>query len=524
MKLYQRILLAPALALLGLVVFGVVALRAHSVGQEAMQDIFHRRFAMYEKAGRISGALDRVNANLYRLVTWIGNYNEAQIAQKAAGFANDVDQITGTVRQLQSLPDVSEEEAQQLRAVLDQVVTYKKHMGTAVDLASSDLSMGLSALQTADKTFQDLRQQLDGLIEVERRQAEIHYAQATASYRSVVVLAVLVMALALLAVVLVTARVTRTLVRELGGEPGLAAQVAHQVAEGKLAVAIATRPGDDTSLLAAMKMMVAQLVTVVSEVRHSAEGLRSASEQVSGTAQTLSQGTASQSAAVEETSAALEEMSASIDQTAGNGRQTEQSATRGARDAAESGESVRQTVRAMKSIAEKISVINEIAYKTNLLALNAAIEAARAGEHGRGFAVVASEVRKLAETSQAAAHEISALAMSSVGMAERTGELLGALVPSIEQTATLVRETTTAASHQSAGVRQLNSAMSQVSEVTQRNAAAAEELSATAEEMAAQAEALAERVGYFVLGDTSPARAFAPSVASKRLPPGPVKR
>ena len=149
-----------------------------------------------------------------------------------------------------------------------------------------------------------------------------------------------------------------------------------------------------------------------------------------------------------------------------------------------------ETVQAMNTIAEKISIIEEIAYQTNLLALNAAIEAARAGEHGKGFAVVAVEVRKLAERSQTAAKEIGGLASMSVRVAERSGKLLGALVPAIRRTADLVQEVAAASLEQSAGVSQINRALGHVDQITQRNASSAEELSSTAEEMASQAEAM----------------------------------
>ncbi|MGB8930271.1 MAG: methyl-accepting chemotaxis protein, partial [Anaeromyxobacteraceae bacterium] len=199
----------------------------------------------------------------------------------------------------------------------------------------------------------------------------------------------------------------------------------------------------------------------------------------------------------EETTSSLEEMSASITQNAENSRQTEQMANAGARNADESGRAVNETVGAMKSIADKISIIEEIAYQTNLLALNAAIEAARAGEHGRGFAVVATEVRKLAERAQKAAKEIGELAGTSVKVAEKSGELIAELVPAIRKTADLVQEVSAASQEQSAGVQQVSKAMSQVDQVTQRNASAAEELSSTAEEMSSQAEALLQVVGFF---------------------------
>jgi methyl-accepting chemotaxis protein len=203
-------------------------------------------------------------------------------------------------------------------------------------------------------------------------------------------------------------------------------------------------------------------------------------------------------------------MSASITQNAENSRQTEQMATAGAKNAEESGKSVTETVQAMKDIAERISIIEEIAYQTNLLALNAAIEAARAGEHGKGFAVVATEVRKLAERSQKAAGEISGLASGSVKVAERSGQLLLELVPAIRKTADLVQEVAAASQEQSSGVAQINKAMTQVDQVTQRNASASEELASTAEEMSSQAESLQQLVSFFRLAAGEEARAAAP--------------
>jgi len=242
--------------------------------------------------------------------------------------------------------------------------------------------------------------------------------------------------------------------------------------------------------IAVMVMASRQAGRMINEARGTASALFSASAQVSATAQLLSQGTSEQVASVEATTLSLEQMSVSITQNADNSRHVGQMVVTGVRDADESGGAVKETVSAMSAIAEKISIIEEIAYQTNLLALNAAIEAARAGEHGKGFAIVASEVRRLAERSQNAAKEISGLAASSVRIAERSGQLLGELVPSIRKTADLVQEVAAASAEQSAGVTQIGRAMAQVDTVTQKNASAAEELASTAEEMAAQAEAL----------------------------------
>jgi methyl-accepting chemotaxis protein len=296
--------------------------------------------------------------------------------------------------------------------------------------------------------------------------------------------------------------------------------VAERIAAGDLTVKVAARSENDT-LGIAFTTMRNKLANVISEFQSGAIALSAASGQVSSAAQTVSQGTSEQAASVEETTASLEQIGASVSQNAENSREMEQMATKGVRDAEESGEAVMKTVEAMRSIVKKITIIEEISYQTNLLALNAAIEAARAGEHGRGFAVVATEVRKLAERSQAAAQEISTLADTSVEVAERSGRVIGELVPVIRKTTGLVQEVAAASAEQSHGVAQINRSLAQVEQVTQRNASGAEELSSTAEEMAAQADALQQLVGFFQVGadDThglSPAARAAIAMPSPR--------
>ncbi|HEX5355541.1 MAG TPA: methyl-accepting chemotaxis protein [Aquabacterium sp.] len=235
------------------------------------------------------------------------------------------------------------------------------------------------------------------------------------------------------------------------------------------------------------------------EVRAAADQLSSASGQVSQTSQSLSQSASQQAASVEETTASLHEMSASVQQNADSAKMTDGIASQAAKEAQEGGAAVTQTLDAMKAIATKIAIIDDIAYQTNLLALNAAIEAARAGEHGKGFAVVAAEVRKLAERSQVAAQEIGGLAGSSVQMAERAGHLLDQMVPSILRTGDLVQEIAISCGEQSDGVGQITSAMAHLNSATQQTASASEELSATAEELSAQASQLQSLMSFFKL-------------------------
>jgi methyl-accepting chemotaxis protein len=280
----------------------------------------------------------------------------------------------------------------------------------------------------------------------------------------------------------------------------LGVRAAEGLAAGDLNQRIDLEQKDEIGALAeALRHMIAKLREVVGQVQGGAENVASGSEELSATTQSLSQGATEQAASVEEISSSMEEMAANIRQNADNAKQTEQIALATARDAQNGGDAVASTVTAMKQIAEKIGIIEEIARQTNLLALNAAIEAARAGEHGKGFAVVAAEVRKLAERSGNAAGEISELSSSSVEIAEKAGELLAKIVPDIQRTAELIQEIAASSVEQNAGAEQVNRAIQQLDQVVQQNASASEEMASTAEELSSQALQLQETVSYFRL-------------------------
>lgn len=278
----------------------------------------------------------------------------------------------------------------------------------------------------------------------------------------------------------------------------------ERLAAGDLELSVNSGNDDEVGQLGkTMNAMIAKLRAVVSDVKKASGSVSSGSQQLSSGASQLSEGTTEQAASAEQASSTVEEMNATIKQNADNALQTETIAMKSAVDAQESGEAVTDAVVAMKQIAGKISIIEEIARQTNLLALNAAIEAARAGDAGKGFAVVAAEVRKLAERSQAAAGEIGHLSSSSVDVAERAGAMLARLVPDIQKTAELVQEISAASKEQAGGADQINGAIQQLNRVVQQNAGAAEEMSTMSEDLSGQAEQLQSVVAFFKLNNGS---------------------
>ncbi|MCP3890392.1 MAG: hypothetical protein GY702_16205, partial [Desulfobulbaceae bacterium] len=334
----------------------------------------------------------------------------------------------------------------------------------------------------------DLHEEEAGLIIV-RQEAN----NSTVSSTNWIIL--IVAAIAIILGLLVGFIVVRDIQKQVGGEPSEIADITNEIAQGNLTVTLPQ--GNKTGILEALAGMVEQLKDIVTNVQGASDNVASGSQELSSSSELMSQGSTEQAAAAEEASSSMEQMAANIRQNADNAMQTEKIASKSAEDAKIGGESVAKTLAAMKEIASKISIIEEIARQTNLLALNAAIEAARAGEHGKGFAVVAAEVRKLAERSQHAAAEISDLSGSSVEVAEQAGEMLSEMVPDIQKTAELVQEISAASKEQDTGAEQVNQAIMQLDQVIQQNASASEEMASTSEELSSQAEQLQDAIAFF---------------------------
>ncbi|BAL78875.1 methyl-accepting chemotaxis protein [Bradyrhizobium cosmicum] len=298
------------------------------------------------------------------------------------------------------------------------------------------------------------------------------------------------LAIGLIAAIWISISIARGLGRAVG--------LAGAVAGGDLTQTISISSNDEIGdLVKSLNMMVEKLRQVVEEALTASHNVSAGSQELSASAEQLSQGATEQASSAEEASSSMEEMASNVKQNADNANQTEKIAAQSAKDAEASGIAVGRAVNAMQTIAEKITIVQEIARQTDLLALNAAVEAARAGEHGKGFAVVASEVRKLAERSQAAAADIGTLSTETVKVAQEAGDMLSKLVPDIKKTAELVQEITAACREQDVGSAQINQAIQQLDKVGQQNASASEQVSSTSEELASQAEQLQSTISFF---------------------------
>jgi len=406
---------------------------------------------------------------------------------------------------------------QALGAAWDRMISAHERV-YALAIADKDVEATAVSMGDGRKAVVDASAQVQELVELSKAQMNAATDEADADFAkvrtSLIVMAVVSLLIAIGAAVYISMAVSKGLNR--------ASDAVRAVAEGDLTDTVAITTKDEIAdLLGHVNVMIERLRGVVGDAISASENVSAGSQELSAASEQVSQGATEQASSAEEASASMEEMAANIKQNADNAAQTEKIARQSAKDAEVSGEAVNRAVEAMRTIAEKIAIVQEIARQTDLLALNAAVEAARAGEHGRGFAVVASEVRKLAERSQTAATEIGAVSSDTVKAAQSAGEMLTALVPNIRKTAELVSEISAACREQDIGAAQINEAIQQLDKVTQQNASASEQMSATSEELAAQAEELQTSIAYFRTnsGVTAPRRPVARPAAKRPAAP-----
>lgn len=349
-----------------------------------------------------------------------------------------------------------------------------------------------------DAHFGPMRKVLDVFTDINLDEAEQSYQNSNSGLQNIITNSIFIFIAILIIIVLSSYFIIKSIREPIER----AISISHKISKGNLAIQIENTGGDEMSkVLNSLKNMIKELSKIVSEIIESASNVKSASEQINSSATLMASGACQQASATEQISSSMEEIVANINQNADNSRQTENIAQTTAKNIIEVNHSVEHTIKAMKEIVAKISIISEIADKTDLLSLNASIEAAKAGEYGRGFAVVANEIKKLAERSLLAADEINTLSISSVEIAEVSGRQLSEIIPNIQETARLVMEITVASLEQNLGAEQINGAISQLNQVTQENAGSAEELSANASTLIDQAEQLTRTVSFFKMED-----------------------
>jgi len=522
LKVSTRLSLGFGILILLMLIMGATALVKVSAVHQAFKLVVDDRVPKVAEINDIKGDVNQIARSMRNMVI-LSDATEikkelAKVEAAREANAQRLDRLRVRI--------TTEQGKAELSKVADARARYAPLQGKFVGLVAEGKTedaktMLVSEVRTAQQAYFAA---LDGFLKFQSELMKQSADAADAQVASMTVAIWVIGVIALVMGVLTATWIVRSLSRQLGGEPGAAADLARAVAQGDLAARIDLKPGDSTSLMASLQEMQTSLVKVVGNVRQNSESVASASSQISQGNNDLSQRTEEQASALEETAASMEQLGSTVRQNADNAKQANQLALGASAVAIKGGEVVSQVVETMKGIndssrkiADIIGVIDGIAFQTNILALNAAVEAARAGEQGRGFAVVASEVRSLAGRSAEAAKDIKSLIGASVERVEegsalvaQAGATMTEVVDSIKRVTDIMGEISAASVEQSAGVSQVAEAVSQMDQVTQQNAALVEESAAAAESLKTQAQALVQTVAVFTLTSARPTAAATP--------------
>ena len=526
MKVWHKILVAPAVAIAFLALLGAASYGALTRQNSAMSDLYNNRIGNYRLVAESAQAISEVHSNVYRLFTWLGNLKADKIQLIIDEQHARIDIVNKNMIRFAALPGLDGGEINVAQDVVKKLGKYRQEVDTAIDLSTADVNYGMTSMQTADDSFQSLLKDFNRLVQSETRLAQDAYKSAGSAFDMLVLELLAILVLAIVVSWIITYFMSRMIVRQIGGELDYAAEVVRKVSEGDLTVVVETRAKDQSSLLFALKHMSESLTNIVTNVRNTTDMITTASREIATGNSDLSQRTEEQASSLEETASSMEELTSTVKQNAENAKHANQLAASASDIAVKGGQAVSEVVQTMasistssKKIGDIISVIEDIAFQTNILALNAAVEAARAGEQGRGFAVVAAEVRNLAQRSAIAAKEIKVLIGDSVDkvdagskQVDQAGATMNGIVIAVKRVTDIMAEIAAASDEQSTGIEEVNRAIIQMDEVTQQNAALVEQAAAAAEAMQDQANALSVAVSVFKLDG---ARGGARTVAAK---------
>ena len=512
MRIWHKILIAPALSIVFLLGFGAISYGVVNQQNRAMEDIATKRVDGLSTVLDIQHDIAEVHSGVYRLFTWIANLSEDKVKGAVSEQNAKILGTTNALTRFRNQPHLTDEERKAVDAVLPMMAKYRKLAEDAIDLSTGDVSTGAMLMQSADKQYQETVRILEDLALIQKRLANEAYDNAAATSRKAVVLLIGILLTAVAASIIAALLMSRAIVRPLH----VAIRAADRIASGDLSDEVKVRGDDETGdLLRALATMTTNLRQLVGEVAGGAHMVADTSAQIAQGNQDLSQRTEEQASTLEETASSMEELTSTVSLNAQNARQASQLAMNASDVARKGGQVVGQVVHTMAGISESsrkigdiIGVIDGIAFQTNILALNAAVEAARAGEQGRGFAVVAAEVRNLAQRSAAAAKEIKSLIGESVDkvdtggkLVDNAGKTMEEIVASVKKVNDLIAEIAAASEEQDAGIQQVNTAVTQMDQVVQQNASLVEEAAAATESMKTQASQLLQMVARFKLAD-----------------------
>ncbi len=509
----SKLIFGSLLAVIPLLGLTIVDVYSVSKGNDALAYVYENRM-------QPAAALEEMDSDLKEIRFRMAGVLLDQMS--SAGSRNQLQEVRGRIledwdnyKKGTNENEYSEETREQI-AKIDKQIALLPAFFDRLDIAyqKDDKSLITPMLEDEWPEFHSgLIKPISVLLPKQQLAVKQTYENSKTKGKRLVFFGISIFAISLAIGTLVAFLIIRSILKQLGGEPEHAAEIAGQIAAGDLTVSIETKAEDQSSLLFAMKRMSESLTRIVAEVRNTTESITVASQEIAAGNSDLSQRTEEQASSLEETASSMEELTSTVKQNAENAKHANQLAANASDIAVQGGQAVDDVVQTMasisassKKIGDIISVIEGIAFQTNILALNAAVEAARAGEQGRGFAVVAAEVRNLAQRSAAAAKEITTLIAASVDKVEigtrqvdRAGETMNEVVTAVKRVTDIMAEIAAASHEQSAGIEEVNQAIVQMDNVTQQNAALVEEAAASAEAMQGQAETLKQAVSFFKL-------------------------